>query len=94
MLKDLQLIARDERFSETLKRSLRIANGIAKGVQKKMISCVNYNDTNGACYVASPTFSQGIGDARPSPTLRLTLELVTVGDFALPVAGLFVHVKG
>lgn len=29
-----------------------------------------------------------------SPTLRLTLELVTVGDFALPVAGLFVHVKG
>lgn len=28
------------------------------------------------------------------PILRLTLELVTVGDFALPVAGLFVHVKG
>lgn len=25
---------------------------------------------------------------------RLTLELVTVGDFALPVAGLFVQVKG
>lgn len=40
--------------------------------------------------------SQGIGDVQPtsSPTLRLTLELVTVGDFALPVAGLFVHVKG
>lgn len=30
----------------------------------------------------------------PSPILRLTLELVTVGDFALPVAGLFVQVKG
>lgn len=28
------------------------------------------------------------------PTRRLTLELVTVGDFALPVAGLFVQVKG
>lgn len=27
-------------------------------------------------------------------TYRLTLELVTVGDFALPVAGLFVQVKG
>lgn len=28
------------------------------------------------------------------PSARLTLELVTVGDFALPVAGLFVQVKG
>lgn len=34
-------------------------------------------------------------DARSSSSiLRLTLELVTVGDFALPVAGLFVQVKG
>lgn len=58
------------------------------------------NDTNGACYVAS--LYEGIGDLTvretgrrsPSPILRLTLELVTVGDFALPVAGLFVQVKG
>lgn len=34
--------------------------------------------------------------ARPGLVVasRLTLELVTVGDFALPVAGLFVQVKG
>lgn len=44
--------------------------------------------------------TRGIGDLTgeigrsPSPILRLTLELVTVGDFALPVAGLFVQVKG
>jgi hypothetical protein len=55
------------------------------------------NTNNGACYVASLR-----GDRRAiervirggSPILRLTLELVTVGDFALPVAGLFVQVKG
>lgn len=56
-----------------------------------------FNDTNGACYVASLRGNRrDIGRARHtrSPILRLTLELVTVGDFALPVAGLFVHVKG
>lgn len=40
---------------------------------------------------------EGIGEPpakRRPPTLRLTLELVTVGDFALPIAGLFVQVKG
>lgn len=34
------------------------------------------------------------GRPRRSPILRLTLELVTVGDFALPVARLFVQIKG
>lgn len=51
----------------------------------------------GACYVASLRGNRRFNrrDRRsPSPILRLTLELVTVGDFALPVAGLFVQVKG
>lgn len=53
-------------------------------------------NTNGACYVASLRGDRRSTDQRNlrSPILRLTLELVTVGDFALPVAGLFVHVKG
>lgn len=48
----------------------------------------------GACYVASLRGNRRFNWRSPSPILRLTLELVTVGDFALPVAGLFVQVKG
>lgn len=45
-------------------------------------------------YEGNRRFNRRFNRRSPSPILRLTLELVTVGDFALPVAGLFVQVKG
>lgn len=69
--------------------SLRIAVGDCKRCAKKMIShALVLNDTR----MVRATLRVYL--VKESAMHSLTLELVTVGDFALPVAGLFVHVKG
>lgn len=84
---------RQRRSQESLRIARRPRDLFVREDDRALVSNVRMR----ACYVASLRLGfpeSNLPNGGTATRRRLTLELVTVGDFALPVAGLFVQVKG